>query len=1398
MNKYYLGIDCGSVSMKVVIADDDYNILWGVYERTNGAPVEILKNMLNVALNSKKLRSINSFSGIFTTGSGRFTIANAIGGEPFNEISTHGTAGGFFYPEAKTIIEIGGQDSKLIMLDKMGKKTVISDSQMNDVCAAGTGSFLDQQAYRMGISVEELSERACYSTAPAKISGRCSVFAKTDMIHLQQDGTAIEDISYGLCLAVVRTYVEDLVKGRILKGPILFQGGVANNKGIKKAFIETLNLEKNDLLIPENFDLMGAIGAIICGREKKGDTNFDKSAIMEKINTLDNKYAPQNPLQQLKNGLIYEPKDIFLMAPQSKEEVFLGVDIGSVSVKLVAINRYNKIIFKYYDKNNANPLQAIKIAFTKFTESVKNIKVLGVGVTGSGREYIGKCINADVIKNEITAQAYGTKFFINDADVIVEIGGQDSKYIRLENGHIKDFVMNKTCAAGTGSFLSEQADRLNIDINEFSSYAMASVAPINVGSRCTIFMETDCIHHQQKGTQKEDIVAGLSYSIAKNYLEKVAMGKTFDGKVVIQGGIAYNKAVVAAFSNLLKKEIIVVPHHEVTGALGMALIAKDEMANKDSCFVGFNLDSRIKEKRNKICQDCSNFCNLTVTEFTDGSNVITGSVCGKYEISKKNLKSIDYFKQRQNLLLSYYKENKESSKGTIGIPRMLLFHELFPMWVTFFQELGYKVVLSNEMSKEIYQKAISRVLVDTCYPIRCIYGMVNNLLEKNVDYIYIPYVLSMYDDTYKTKYAHNCQYIQQIPDLIKASLGIQVLSHTLKLNDSYANISKAFRTLGSKLLIDDGYLIDKATSKGIEAQKNFENSCRRLGEKALEELNGYKKIFALIGHPYIIHDPYFNLNIAKKLGKLGIQVLPADILPIDNYDLGDAKKIDLSWKSNNRAVNIAEYILQHNQNSDSKILPVFMTQFGCAADSMLTPYLRNIMGRNPYLEIEVDEHNSIAGILTRCEAFWDSVTKSSFIDAGFIEKENLDVKQTMLSEIRKHEKTIYIYPICESIDVLPYVMQKHGIRAEMIPKTTKETNELGKRYANEKHCRTFQVMVGDLVKLIQRKDFEDSKSAILMFDYEEACRFSLFKSLYYKVLCEQGAKKIEFISTTIDDPLGWLKQFGVNIALDIWTALVCADYLYRYKFLIRPFEKEVGETDKMYEEARKILFSAIIKNKTVQGFKVALETLCNVPMQDRDLMFIGVTGDAFTRVHEYGMKSIFSAVEQLGGVIVMPPSWNDFISYGSDVRSNNLMKERKIMRAIFNEASSRFMYILKQQIQKIAVNYSKTFLEPSNKELTMLSEQYVNTAVAPVIPSMFVGKTVDMVTNKHVDGLINAYGFNCCLGKITTACVNDLRKEYNNLPMFNFIDDGLEQTNTQTRLESFMEQVQMHKLMEVV
>lgn len=1388
--KFYLGIDCGSVSLKVAIINSNKQLVWKDYQKTHGQPLSVLQKTFQKIFDILKT---NEFERIVTTGSGRKIFAEMLNAEPVDEITTHGLAAAFFFPEARSVIEIGGQDSKLIFLDKSESgETCIVESSMNDLCAAGTGSFLEQQSFRMGISIEELSQKAYQSANPAKIAGRCSVFAKTDMIHLQQDGVSIEDLSAGLCEAVVRTYIESVVKSRCLRKPILFQGAVSRNIGMKKAFAKVLSIDESDIIIPEHADIMGAIGSALYAIKKSNYKKQTKKDILDNINNISLIRKNLMILPRIDRAFIEHVTDKDYKSDITNyNEVYLGIDIGSVSAKIAVIDKNKRLIYKYYTEICGEPLEAVKKCLSSFYKTItinKNIIVRGVGVTGSGRNYIANYIGADVIKNEITAQATAAANLVPDVDTIIEIGGQDSKYIKMNNGAVVDFVMNKTCAAGTGSFLAEQADRLGVSLSSFSDTAINAKKPVDMGTRCTVFIESDLIHHQQNNTPKEDMLAGLSYSVAKNYLEKVSGNRPIGKKIVFQGGVAFNESVVAAFGQLLNKTIVIPPHHEITGALGIAYIALQELQKgKHSRFIGFDLENRIIEKNNSRCEACSNICKITQVKYNDGQESIYGGTCGKFEKDKTvGLPNItNYFEEREKLLMSYDIKG-DAHKETIGIPKMLLFHELFPMWSVFFNNIGYRIEISDQYSKQVYEEGLSKILVDTCFPIKAIFGAVENLKKRGIQKIFIPYILDMPDEGYKTKFSLNCQYVQQIPDFIRSSTDTDILTATVRMKQETNNLDTAFIELGKQLGVSKSDAVI-AIDKAIQAQKEFLHKCKELGNEALSELKIFDKTFVLIGHPYIIHDKFFNLNLAKRLAKIGIPAIPADLLPLEDSNT-HSMNIDLIWKTNNRSVNAVEFIQKYNLNHYNKLLPVLLTTYGCASDSMLTPYLADILGKNPWLEIEMDEHNSISGALTRCEAFWESVKISDNASPSFINTDKYNSKSRTLKDIKREDRTLYIYPVSEAFVGIKDVLENYGVKCEMIPETTHMSDMLGRAHANEKHCRTYQVVLGDYMSVTRSEGFNPNKGAFFTFEYEDACRLALFKSLHEMVLKENGAGDFCMIAPVVDSSIDWFKIFGAMAARDMWMSLICYDYLSRYKYQVRPFEKIKGSVERAHEEALETMREGIKKKRMLKYFEKGMDIIKNVEVASRELVNIGIVGDAFTRVHKYGMNEIFDGIEKMGGCVILPPSWHDFVSYGSARRARTLWERGKYLKSGLEYCGSNGLIIYKKRIEKIAAKYSVMFPDQDNDWLTQNASKYVNPDIAAVIPSMFVGKCVDFVENKRVDGLLNAYGYNCNLGKTSTACYNRLRISNQNIPMLTFVDDGLLQTNMSTRLESFMNQ----------
>lgn len=581
--KLYLGLDIGSISVNTILMDQDKNIIENHYDFCHGKPFHVFKDIIAGVM---QRHGSENFDLVAFTGTGGKLAAELVGGYFVNEIIAHSSSVAELYPEARSVIEMGGEDSKLILMEnkEVTYKSPLSDFAMNTLCAAGTGSFLDQQAKRIGVSIEnEFGALALKSENPPHIAGRCSVFAKSDMIHLQQIATPVHDIVAGLCYAVARNFKSNLAKGKQLEKPVIFQGGVAANSGVVRAFRDILKIEGDELIIPKYYASMGAIGAVF----HLLDNPPEEEKQFKGLNELDHYLVSERKkgvhLESLTlSSAVYQTEVVFKLNGKEKLDVYLGLDVGSLSTNVVLIDDENNVVARRYLPTASKPLDAIQKGLSEIYEEVGDkVEIKAVGTTGSGRYLTGDFIGADVIQNEITAQAAAAIAYDPTVDTIFEIGGQDSKYISIENGVVVDFEMNKVCAAGTGSFLEEQAEKLDINIiEEFGKLALNAKEPARLGDRCTVFMESDLNSQQQRGTAKENLLGGLAYSIVHNYLQKVVGDKRIGDKIFFQGGVTNNRAVVAAFEKVLGKPIIVPPHFDVTGAIGVAIIARKEMQDK--------------------------------------------------------------------------------------------------------------------------------------------------------------------------------------------------------------------------------------------------------------------------------------------------------------------------------------------------------------------------------------------------------------------------------------------------------------------------------------------------------------------------------------------------------------------------------------------------------------------------------------------------------------------------------------------------------------------------------------------------------------------------------------------------------------------------------------------------
>ncbi|MFH0787256.1 MAG: acyl-CoA dehydratase activase, partial [Pseudomonadota bacterium] len=1313
---------------------------------------------------------------------------------PFvNEIIAQARAVDRFHPEVRTIIEMGGEDSKLILLSPgEGERLVIEDFAMNTLCAAGTGSFLDQQAHRLGLTIEAFSQLALKSESPPRIAGRCTVFAKTDMIHLQQEATPDYDIIAGLCFAVARNLKSNIAKGKTILKPVSFQGGVAANQGVRRAFSEVLALKEGELIIPEHFFSMGAIGASLIVQE-------DASAIK--------KFTGLGPLRDYIQTHTTEARrlaplalrDDYLqpfftgLAPVSRQgekiEAYIGVDVGSISTNVVVIDREMRVLSKQYLMTAGRPLEAIQQGLAAAGKEVEGrVIIKGAGTTGSGRYLTGDFIGADIVRNEITAQATAAAAIDPLVDTIFEIGGQDSKFISLENGAIVDFMMNKVCAAGTGSFLEEQAEKLGISIRgEFGALALESESPVRLGERCTVFMESDLVHHQQQGLDQKDLVAGLSYSIVENYLNKVVEDRRIGQRIFYQGATASNKGIVAAFEKIVGKPITVPEHNDVTGAIGVAILAMREKTWETSRFKGFDLAQSSYQISSFECQGCPNQCEVKKVSIEGEKPLFYGSRCDKYDLDTKKTVSRDLpdlFAEREALMEGRPEDrNPGGKRGKIGLPRAMFFRELLPFFRTFFTSLGFEVVISSPTNKAIIHQGVESMAAETCLPIKVANGHILDLIQQGVDRVFLPSIVDLKSDNPDYQQGLVCPYAQTLAYTVHSSFnfkdkGIKVIQPVLYFGRGEKALRKGLMTLSSSLGINP-FLIPRAMRKGLAAQEAFYQKLLQRGEEALASLGPQDIAMMVVSRPYNGFDPGINLNIPKKLRDLGVLAIPMDFFPLDQKSETEEAKHHY-WRFGQKILGAAE-ILRKNP----KLYGIYITNFSCGPDSFILHFFREVLKGKPYLEIEIDEHSADAGVVTRLEAFLDSLKNSRTKPLPTMKKRN--DKRIISGNHRK----IYIPPMTDHTLAVAAAFRACDVEAEVLPDSDQDTLIWGRKLTSGKECYPCILTTGDMAKLVLRNNFDPRHSAFFMPSGTGPCRFGQYHRFHRLVLDELGFPQVPIYapdqSETLYRDLGMVG--GNDFARLGWQGIVAIDCLEKKLRETRPYEKISGETDQVYQKSLlKVSETVSSRGDLVKTLQAACRDFNAIAVENPGSRpVIGMVGEIYTRANKFSNENVVLEVEALGGEAWMPPisEWILYTNYTAIWRAVRL---RKFSHLLELHLTHRVQTKLEHELERTFKGSLRNYGEPTIRTTLKNAHPYLHPSFeGEAILSL--GKAKDF-WRKGAGGLINIMPFTCMPGTIVNALLKRFREDHQNIPFLNLSYDGQEQTNTRTRLEAFMYQVQ--------
>jgi predicted CoA-substrate-specific enzyme activase len=1359
----YLGLDIGSISINIAILNDSKEVLKDYYVRIEGEPLkktyETLKNALE---------AYPKIEGMATTGRGGKLISKILDIPFINEIVAQTTSTSLIHPEVRTIIEIGGEDSKFILLkySDLLSSHIIKDFSMNTICAAGTGSFLDEQALRLGLSIEEFGELALKSKTPPRIAGRCSVFAKTDMIHLQQEATPDKDIASGLCYALARNFKSTIAKGKEYVKPISFQGGVAANKGMIKAFEDILETK---LIIPKYFASMGAIGAALGIINNQNKFN-DIEEIERYRKTVKDKSKPLPPLEEPKN---YKKFYIWGESPEIKDktEAYIGIDVGSVSTNVVAIDSKKRLLARSYLPTAGKPIEAVRKGITEIGEKIgKFVEVKGVGTTGSGRYMVGDLVGADIVKNEITAQATASLEIDKSVDTVFEIGGQDSKYISLENGAIIDFEMNKVCAAGTGSFLEEQSDRLKINIkDEFGKSALSAKNPLNLGERCTVFMQSQLVEHQQRGAKREDLAAGLAYSIVYNYLNRVVSSKRIGENIFFQGAVAHNKGVVSAFEKVLGKNITVPPHNDVTGAIGVALIAL-ENKNENSKFKGFDLSNKKYEVITFECNDCPNRCEIKKVVVENEKPIFYGSRCGKYDIEKKKSKSKipDLFAFREEILLKNLIQEEKDIK--IGIPRTLLFQELLPFFITFFQKIGCQVILSDKTNKKIIHNGVESVIAEHCFPIKVMHGHIINLMKKDVDFIFLPSIINMEKEEYGIKQSYTCPFVQAVPYIINAALSLdKLLSPILYFKRGRKHIERELSKLSGKLGKSNS---KKAVRNAYKAQDDFYRIIKDKGREILKNLKD--TAIVIVGRPYNTCDTGLNLEIPKILSEMDLLPIPVDFLDTENVNLAKDWP-NMYWRYGQRILSALRIIRAH-----PRLYPLYITNFECGPDSFILNYFKEEMGKKPCLVIEVDEHSAPAGVITRCEAFLDSLQNAPRISYA---KE----REISYDTYKLKDRKLYIPYMGDQAYALAAACRSCDINAEVIPVANEESLELGRKHTIGKECFPCVITTGDMIKVTKKTDFDRRIATFFMPEASGPCRFGQYNRLQRMILDKIGYADVPIVSPNQADKFYQTikKEYGSDFDKRAWIGICAVDILDKVLREIRPYEVKKGETNRVYKETLKKLCKVIEQNGNVSDLMYKISEDFKSIEIDRTTTkpIIGISGEIYVRAHHFANDRLVDRIEKLGGVAWLPTSAEWFF-YTNFRRKEDDLLARNFKDFVFHYIKDKWQKYIEHNLHKKFKHIIKNYHEPPTEKVFEYSNPYLHRTVEGE-SVLTVGKSIDFI-NKGASGIVTVMPFICMPGTNVSAVMVRVVDNFGGVPFLNMAYDGL--TTEETRIEAFMYQ----------
>jgi predicted CoA-substrate-specific enzyme activase len=1296
MKKYKFGVDIGSTTVKLVVLNDQNELIYNKYMRhfsdIKGTVIELFGECYQT-LGDLSLR-------LCITGSGGISVSKWLNMNFAQEVIACAKAVECFIPETDVVIELGGEDAKITYF-RGGM-----EQRMNASCAGGTGAFIDQMAALLDTDAKGLNDYAKNHKVIYPIASRCGVFAKTDVQPLINDGARKEDIAVSILQAVVNQTIGGLACGKPIRGKVAFLGGpLYFLPELKNRFIDSLKLGDGDVITPEHSQLFTAIGAALLAANSREMT---LETLVKKIEHI--KDLTEDEVQRLKPLFTGEEdyqafKDRHAQAlvkridlKDYKGKAFLGIDAGSTTTKIALIGEGGELLYSYYGGNEGDPLKKlVKILKSLYEELPGDVILSKCTVTGYGEALMKAAFHADIGEIETIAHYKAAHHFLPGVDFILDIGGQDMKCLRIRNDAIDSILLNEACSSGCGSFLEGFAHSLNMTVEDFAKEAFGSKAPVDLGTKCTVFMNSKVKQAQKEGAQIADLSAGLSYSVIKNALFKVIKvrdEKDLGSKIVVQGGTFYNDAVLRSFELISGREAVRPDIAGLMGAYGAALIAKERYRDGETTTLlpkEALIDFTMKAS-NKRCDKCQNQCLLTVNCFSNGESYVAGNRCerglGLEKTSAEKLPNLYEYKYRRTFGYHPLKP-EEALRGTIGIPRVLNMYENYPFWFTLFTKLGFQVILSSPSGKKLYEKGLETIPSESvCYPAKLCHGHIMNLIEKGVKTIFYPSVVYEKKEYMDVTNHYNCPIVTSYPEVVKNNIDelkkneIKLIAPFVSLNDDKFLVKRIVEFLSDYNVTREEAFA--ALAEARKEQEQYKRDIRLKGEETLTYLKEHgKKGIVLCGKPYHV-DPEINHGIADLIISYGMAVLTEDSIS-HLASLKNKLRVVDQWAYNSRLYRAASLVC-----SEPCLDMVQLNSFGCGLDAVTSDQINELLssGGKMYTMIKIDEGNNLGAAKIRIRSLMAVMEERS--RTAYQQKTEVTTYQSPVftKEMRKTHTILAPQMAPIHFDLVQEAARTCGYQMEVLPSLDRSAVDEGLKYVNNDACYPAIIMIGQIVQALKSGKYDPNTTSVIITQSGGGCRATNYIAFLKLGLKQAGFENVPIISV---NTVGLDKQPGFKFSLGLVNrslmALIYGDLFMRVLFRTRPYERFHGSADLLYhkwnEKAKENIRSGNRRkfNKNVAGIISEFDKLELLNIKKPK---VGIVGEILVKYHPTANNDIVSILEQ-GGAEAVVPDLMDYFLYST-----------------FN-AGFKYEYLagkrIKRDINNFAIAYIMSFRKAVKEEL---------------------------------------------------------------------------------------------------